>query len=91
MKDRVRTVFYLHPALAVYCIVSGGLDALGYYRYWIFPSAAVLLILLASAIVLPFVAAGLVFNLNHPRRVAVIAAHAAMSFGQLLGLVESIS
>ncbi len=74
----------------MYCMLSGAFDALGYYRYWIFPTNGVaVLILFGSAVLFPISAAVAVKKSHWARPVLVTSAHAVMSVGQVLGLMES--
>jgi hypothetical protein len=92
MGKSVRTIFVIHALIATYCVACGLLDDYGHFRSWLIPSVAVFYSLLASAVVLPIVAAVSVIGSGYKHRVGLVIAHIAMGAAQLLfGLLPLIS
>ena len=92
MKKRVRIIFLVHAFIAAYCAACGLLDARGHFYSWLIPSIAVFYLLLASAVVLPAVAAVSVAGSGCKHPVILVVSHIAMGARQFFfGLLPLIS
>ncbi len=92
MKKRVRIIFLVHAFIAAYCVACGLLDTHGYFRSWLIPGIAVFYFLLASAVVLPVVAAVAVAGSGCKYPVGLVVTHIAMGAEQFFfGLLPLFS
>jgi len=85
-------IFFIHVFVAAYCIACGVLDAYGHFRSWLIPNIAVFYCLLASALILPVMAAVCIVGsqLKHP--VILIFTHMVMGASQVFfGLLPLFS
>jgi hypothetical protein len=91
MRKKSRITFAVHVIVATFCVACGLLDAYGHSNSWLIPSIAVLYFLMASAVMLPILAAVSVIGSGYKHPVRLIAIHIAMGATQLLfGLLPLI-
>ena len=92
MKKRVRIIFYVHAFVAAYCVTCGLLDTYGHFHSWLIPGVAVFYLLLASAVLLPMLAAFSLTGSGCKHPVVLVVTHITMGAGQLFfGLMPLIS
>jgi hypothetical protein len=92
MKKRVRIIFFVHAFIAAYCVACGVLDTYGHFHSLLIPGAAVFYFLLASALMLPIVAAVSVAGSGYKHMLILVVTHIAMGAGQFFfGLLPLIS
>ena len=92
MNARLRVILFTHAFIALYCITCGVLDANGHLRAWLIPNTGVFYCLLASAVVLPVVAAISVVGSQYRHPIILVLTHLAMAAGQFFfGLLPLIS
>ena len=92
MRTRVRIIFLVHAIIAAYCVTCGLLDTYGHFHSWLIPGVAVFYLLLASAVLLPIVAAVSVAGTGYKHPVILVCTHIAMGAGQFFfGLAPLVS
>lgn len=91
MQQAPRIILYLHIALAIYCLVCGGLDAIGLFQTWMIPNIVVFYALLLSTPILLVTAISITI-IAKPRygRLGVFV-HLVSSLFQLIGIFSLIT
>lgn len=89
---RLKIIFWMHFAVALYCVACGLLNATGHFRQWMIPSIVIFYALVLAALVLPVLAFSFTLQARAPHRVFLSVGHAVMGVTQLFfGLVPLIS
>lgn len=83
VKKRIRLIFLTHVLITAYCMTCGLLDATGHFYSWLAPSKGYFLLLFASALALPLVAAFSVLGSDYKHPVVLIVTHIAMGTAQI--------
>jgi hypothetical protein len=89
--QRVRVIFWVHFALALYSLTCGMLDASNRHQEWMILNGPVFWSLALSAFTLPLVAWKIALHAGVPRQGLLSVSHAAMTVAQLFGLLFWIS
>ena len=89
---RVRTIFYAHTAVAIYCLACGILDGYGHLQPWMIPNVFTLYALALSALLFPFIAGLSLMGSGVFRPARILAAHIGISVIQtFFGLLPLVS
>ena len=89
---RVRTIFYAHAAVAIYCLACGLLDGCGHFQPWMIPNVFTLYGLALSALLFPLVAGLSLKGTGVTRPFRILAAHVGISAIQVyFGLLPLVA
>ena len=89
---RVRTIFYAHTAVAIYCLACGILDGYGHLQPWMIPNVFTFYGLALSALLFPLMAGLSLMGTGVPHPSRILVAHIGISVIQTrLGLLPLIS
>ena len=89
---RVRTIFFAHTAVAIYCLTCGIFDGRGPLPPWMMPNVVALFALAVSALLFPFIAGLSLIGSTIPHPIRILAAHVGISVIQTyFGLLPLVS
>ncbi len=85
MKNAIRTTFYIHALVAIYCLMMGYCDVKDDIAISLIPDTWLLLILVATVVILPVVSLVLCIVSKHTEAVLrIFLGHCAIGFAQVI-------
>ena len=92
MTHRVRTIFYAHTAVAIYCLACGIINGRGHLPQWMTPNVITLYALVLSALLFPLIAGLSLKGSRIPHPFRILSAHIGISVIQTyFGLLPLVS